>query len=46
MQNNNGDTTAVLIPIEEWHELTEKYNLEELPLWQKNLIYQRLEHLK
>lgn len=43
LQDNNGNTTAVVIPIAEWNKFTEKYNdLEELPQWQKNVIDQRL----
>ena len=45
IQDFNGATTAVIIPIEEWNKITEKYSgLEELPQWQKNMIDQRLEH--
>lgn len=47
LQDNNGNTTAVVVPIEEWNRFTEKYNdLEELPQWQKNIIDQRLETIK
>lgn len=47
LQDNNGATTAVLIPIDEWKRITEKYNdLEEIPQWQKNLIDDRLKHLE
>ena len=47
LQDNNGTTTAVLIPIDEWKRITEKYNdLEEIPQWQKNLIDDRLKHLE
>lgn len=43
LQDNNGNTTAVVVPIEEWNKFTEKYHeLEELPQWQKNVIDQRL----
>ncbi len=32
LQDNNGNTTAVVIPIEDWNKFTEKYNeLKELP---------------
>jgi Putative addiction module component len=45
--DNNGNTTAVVVPIEEWNRFTEKYNeLEELPQWQKNVIDQRLDLVK
>lgn len=47
LQDNKGNTTAVVVPIEEWNKFTEKYNdLEELPQWQKNIIDQRLDFLK
>jgi hypothetical protein len=47
LQDNNGNTTAVVVPIEEWNRFTEKYkDLEELPQWQKNIIDQRLDVIK
>ena len=47
LQDNNGNTTAVVVPIEEWNRFTEKYkDLEELPQWQKNIIDQRLNLIK
>ena len=47
LQDNNGNTTAVVIPIEEWNKFTEKYSdLEELSQWQKNIVDQRLDMLK
>ena len=47
LQDNNGNTTAVVIPIEEWNLITEKYNeLEELPQWQKKIIDKRLDFVK
>ena len=47
LQDNNGNTTAVVIPIEEWNRFTEKYNdLDDLPQWQKNIIDQRLDSVK
>lgn len=47
LQDNNGNTTAVVVPIEDWNRFTEKYNdLEELPKWQKNIIDQRLDFAK
>jgi hypothetical protein len=47
LQDNNGNTTAVVVPIEEWNKFTEKYNdLEELPQWKKNIIDQRLDLIK
>jgi hypothetical protein len=47
LQDNNGNTTAVVVPIQEWNQLTEKYKgLEELPQWQKEVIDQRLAFVK
>ena len=47
LQDNQGNTTAVVVPIEEWNKFTEKYNdLEDLPQWQKNIIDQRLDFVK
>ncbi len=47
LQDNNGNTTAVVVPIEEWNKFTEKYHdLEDLPQWQKNIIDQRLDFVK
>jgi hypothetical protein len=47
LQDNKGNTTAVVVPIEEWNKFTEKYNdLEDLPQWQKNIIDQRLDFVK
>lgn len=44
IQDFNGATTAVIVPIEEWNKITEKYkDIEELPEWQKNIINERLE---
>lgn len=46
ISDNIGLTTAVVIPIEEWKQLTEKYpDLEkietELPQWQKDIFNER-----
>lgn len=47
LKNDNGETIAVQIPIEEWNIITEKYaDIEELPNWQKKLIDTRLEEFK
>jgi putative addiction module component (TIGR02574 family) len=47
VHDNNGDTTAVLIPIDEWHELTDKHGYpQELSQAQKDFIDRRLEHLE
>jgi hypothetical protein len=47
LQDNKGNTTAVVVPIEEWNKFTEKYNdLEDLPQWQKKIIDQRLDFVK
>ena len=51
IQDNNGNTTGVYIPIEEWQSLKDKYgelqkkeaeNISELTLWQKQLLDERL----
>lgn len=45
IQNFNGATTAVIVPIEVWNKITEKYSdIEDLPQWQKNIIDQRLKN--
>jgi putative addiction module component (TIGR02574 family) len=47
IQDFTGATTAVIIPIDEWNKITEKYSdVEQLPQWQKNMIDQRLESYK
>ncbi len=47
IQDFNGATTAVIVPIEEWNKITEKYSdVEDLPQWQKNIIDRRLELYK
>ncbi|MEP7111338.1 MAG: addiction module protein [Ferruginibacter sp.] len=47
LQDNKGNTTAVVVPIEEWNKFTEKYtDLEELPEWQKKMIDERLESFR
>jgi hypothetical protein len=47
IQDFNGATTAVIVPIEEWNKITEKFiGMEELPQWQKNIMDQRLELYK
>lgn len=47
IQDFTGATTAVIIPIDDWNRITEKYSdVEELPQWQKNMIDQRLESYK
>lgn len=47
LQDNKGTTTAVVVPIEDWNRITEKYSdLEEIPQWQKELIDSRLAHLQ
>jgi hypothetical protein len=47
ISDNSGHTTAVIIPIEDWNEIRNKYpdveTIEgELPQWQKELIDSRL----
>jgi putative addiction module component (TIGR02574 family) len=47
IQDNTGNTTAVIVPIDDWNKITERYSdVEELPQWQKNMINQRLESYK
>ena len=47
IQDFNGATTAVIVPIEEWNKITEQFsNVEDLPQWQKDIIDQRLELYK
>lgn len=47
IQDFNGATTAVIVPIEEWNKITEKFgDVEDLPQWQKDIIDQRLELYK
>lgn len=44
IQDKNGATTAVIVPIDEWNKITEKHSdIEDLPQWQKNIIDRRLE---
>ena len=44
IQDFDGATTAVIVPIEEWNKITKQYiGLEELPQWQKDIVDQRLE---
>lgn len=52
IHDNKGNTTGVYIPIDEWQNLKEKYNIlqkeeeeknSELTSWQKEIIDQRLE---
>ena len=43
IQDDNGMTTAVVVPIDEWNRITEKYaDVEQIPEWQKKIIDQRL----
>lgn len=47
IQDFNGATIAVIVPIEEWNKITEKYSdVEELAQWQKDTIDRRLELYK
>ena len=47
IQDFNGATTAVIVPIEEWNKITEQFSdVEDLPQWQKDIIDQRLELYK
>ncbi len=47
MQDDHGNTTAVVVPIKEWKKFTEKYSdLEDFPEWQKKIIDDRLAFVK
>ena len=47
LQDKNGDTTAVVVPIKQWRKLTERFgDIEELPKWQKDMLDERLEFLR
>ncbi|MEO6723513.1 MAG: addiction module protein [Ferruginibacter sp.] len=47
LHNEKGETTAVLVPIEEWKDLTERRTQrEELPQWQKDMIDEQLAFIK
>jgi hypothetical protein len=52
VQNDRGETTAVLIPIEDWKRIKNKHpdiaeeESTELPDWQKNLIDSRLSEIE
>ena len=51
ISDNTGHTTAVIIPIEDWNEIRNKYpdveTIEgELPQWQKDLIDSRLKTIQ
>ncbi len=51
VSDNNGQTTAVLISIEDWQELRKRHpdvdSMEgELPQWQKDIIDERMRLLK
>jgi len=44
IRDDNGITTALLVPIDEWNRITEKYaDIEQIPDWQKKIIDQRLQ---
>lgn len=47
VHDEEGKTTAVLVPINEWEDLTERYTRKgELPQWQKDMIDEQLEFIK
>ncbi len=47
VHDEKGETTAVLVPINEWKDLTERYTREgELPQWQKDMIDEQLAFIK
>ena len=51
LSDKSGTTTDIVIPIEDWQEITNKYpdltNLfNDIPDWQKKLLDERLEFIK
>jgi hypothetical protein len=51
LSDNLGITTDVVIPIEDWQEITNKYPdltklFNDIPDWQKKLLDERLEFIK
>ena len=50
ISDNSGHTTAVVIPIDEWNEIRDKYpgieSIEgELPQWQKDIMNKNLKEI-
>ena len=46
IQDANGLTTAVVVPIDEWNRITEKYaDIEQIPDWQIELGKKELENI-
>jgi len=47
LTDEQGNKTAVVVPIQEWEDLTVNYSRKgELPQWQKDQIDESLEHIK
>lgn len=54
ISDNNGNTTGVFIPIQDWEDLKNKYHdlekeenkMFEVPEWHKDIIEQRLKKYK
>ncbi len=50
ISDSNGQTTGVFIPIKQWNDLKNKYNIEqeevEIPEWHRDLVLNRLEKYK
>lgn len=47
LRDSDGNMTAVVVPIEDWNKISEKFvGLEELPQWQKDVIDMRLDFVK
>lgn len=48
--DNQGNTTGVFIPIEQWDALKDKYQIEQenpsIPQWQQDEVLKRLEAYK
>ena len=47
ISDNLGVHTAVIIPINDWNYITEKYSdIEDIPEWEKAMTDQRLDFIK
>jgi len=51
LSDDTGTTTDVVIPIEDWQEITNKYPdltnfFNDIPDWQKKILDERLEFIK
>ncbi len=51
VSDNNGETIAVVIPVDDWKRMKDKYpdiddNAHDVPEWQKTLMRQRLKQIQ